>query len=331
MTTPDAFRDAEHIADVSGISYESVANLTEQDANVLTRENERMRKLQSAAKVAFIDRLLRDLDILIYCELSALYYMDCSVILFAIRAIVQLIFFTPKAPPFDPTRNQPFIGAIFVSNIFCMIFHNFFSRPEAGEATRGYLHGGLLIDFIGQKAPISLFRLLSLDFLVLILDFVMLGLIVERVKITGQTTPTSAETPRVQDHDSEERGVHRTRPESRSSGDGAELDETNAHVTDAHASVDEHAEHTQLLADPSENGHTPGAKNSHPLDTFSSGESVIMNLGFFDVIRDQWKYSTTTPPARTSSYIPSDQTAAFLRARFGLQVGPDGRVQRIES
>jgi predicted phosphohydrolase len=61
---------------VSGISYGSVANLTEQDANVLTRENERMRKLQSAAKVAFIDRLLSDLDILIYCELSALYYME---------------------------------------------------------------------------------------------------------------------------------------------------------------------------------------------------------------------------------------------------------------
>lgn len=76
MTTPDAFRDAEYIADVSGISYGSVANLTEQDASVLSRENERMRKLQSAAKVAFIDRLLRDLDILIYCELSALYYME---------------------------------------------------------------------------------------------------------------------------------------------------------------------------------------------------------------------------------------------------------------
>jgi hypothetical protein len=76
MTTPDAFRDAEYIADVSGISYGSVANHTEQDASVLTRENERMRKLQSAAKVAFIDRLLRDLDILIYCELSALYYME---------------------------------------------------------------------------------------------------------------------------------------------------------------------------------------------------------------------------------------------------------------
>jgi hypothetical protein len=76
MTTPDAFRDAEYIADVSGISYGSVANVAEQDATVLSRDDERMRKLQSAAKVAFIDRLLRDLDILVYCELSALYYME---------------------------------------------------------------------------------------------------------------------------------------------------------------------------------------------------------------------------------------------------------------
>lgn len=188
-----------------------------------------------------------------------------------------------------------------------------------------------MIDFIGQKAPISLFRLFLLDFLVLILDLVMLGLIVERVKTTGQTSTTSTEILRVQDHDSEERGVHRTRPESRSSVVGAELDETDGHITRANAGVGEQAEHTQLLADPSEDGHTPGAKNSHPLDAFSSGEAVIMNLGLFDVIRDQWKYSTTAPPARTSSYIPSDQTAAFLRARFGLQVGPDGRVQRIES
>lgn len=76
MTTPDAYRDVEYIADVSGISNGSVAGLTGQDSNTLSRDNDRIRKLQSAAKVAFIDRLLRDLDILIYCELSALYYLE---------------------------------------------------------------------------------------------------------------------------------------------------------------------------------------------------------------------------------------------------------------
>lgn len=71
MTTPDVFRDAEYIADVSGIQHGSIAEASP------TIQDERLRKkLQSAAKLAFIDRLLRDLDIIIYCELSALYYME---------------------------------------------------------------------------------------------------------------------------------------------------------------------------------------------------------------------------------------------------------------
>lgn len=69
MTTPDIYRDAEYITDVfatpSGASEEYDFGL-----------QERVRKTQAAAKVVFLDRLLRDLDVLIYCELSALYYME---------------------------------------------------------------------------------------------------------------------------------------------------------------------------------------------------------------------------------------------------------------
>ena len=94
-----------------------------------------------------------------------------------------------------------------------MISHAFFSHPDAGEETRGYLHGGLFIDFIGQKAPVPLLRLLSLDFLIMILDFIMLGLIIERVKTndaisstsstsTATDTETEAQTAPQQDHDS---------------------------------------------------------------------------------------------------------------------------------
>lgn len=78
MTTPDVFRDAEYIADVSDIPDDRDGHdvaLTDQRADS-TRYHERRRKLQSAAKTAFIDRLLRDLDIMIYCELSALYYLE---------------------------------------------------------------------------------------------------------------------------------------------------------------------------------------------------------------------------------------------------------------
>ncbi|KAL4926973.1 DSC4 family protein [Aspergillus undulatus] len=342
MTTPDVFRDAEYIADVSGIQYGSTTEISP------TLQDESLKKkLQTAARLSSIDRLLRDLDILIYCELSALYYLDCSIVLFAIRAIAQLIFFTPKAPPFDPTRNQPFIGAIFASNLFCMIFHNFFSQPEAEEATRGYLHGGILIDFIGQKAPVPLTRLFFLDVLVIILHIVMLGLIIERVKIaesrdtTAATTaaPTQSETTQAQaqDHDHEERGVinHETEPRA-PPDDGIAVNERREQASHAsitspdtlpHPPSEEELERTRLLADPSENGgeHT---NHQHALDTYSSGEAVIIRMGLLDVIRDQWRYRPNTV-RRSGAYAPSDQTAAFLRERFGLQVGADGRLERI--
>lgn len=73
MTTPDVYRDAEYITDVSGISFEDSDG---QQVDSVNRQDDRIKKGQSAMKVAFIDRLLRDLDILIYCELSALYYME---------------------------------------------------------------------------------------------------------------------------------------------------------------------------------------------------------------------------------------------------------------
>lgn len=73
MTDVDAFRDAEYIADVAGTSFHDAESESPADS---TMDTGRMRKLRSSAKIAFIDRLLRDLDILIYCELSALYYME---------------------------------------------------------------------------------------------------------------------------------------------------------------------------------------------------------------------------------------------------------------
>lgn len=74
MTDAGAYRDAEYIADVSGISYDDAE--PPRPTGTLSSHNERVKKVQSAAKVIFIDRLLRDLDILIYCQLSALYYME---------------------------------------------------------------------------------------------------------------------------------------------------------------------------------------------------------------------------------------------------------------
>lgn len=208
-----------------------------------------------------------------------------------------------------------------------MISHNFFTHPEAGEETRGYLHGGIFIDFIGQKAPVSILWLLSLDLLVMLLNFTMLGLIIERVKtndaVSSSAAPESEQRPTPQqDHDSEERGVLR----HASDEDGVELDDLGGNTPHPRNSIDEQLERTGLLADPSETR----AKDQHFLDYFAAGEAVVMDMGLIDVIRDQWRYTQAASERRPSSYMPSNETASFLRQRFGLQVRPDGRVERIQ-
>ncbi|OKL62022.1 hypothetical protein UA08_02526 [Talaromyces atroroseus] len=320
MTTPDAFRDAEHFTDVSGIP--DVANVADGDCSSSPAQQDLRRKVQRRAKIALIDRLLRELDIVIYCELAALYYMDCAFFLFALRLIVQLIFFTPKAPPFDPTRSQPFIGAIFGSNLMCIFLHIIAIHPSAGEETRGYLHGGLFIDFVGQKAPVSRIRLVMFDFLVMLVHLVMLGLVVERVRTdtdhqtTGNDESTSADSANPeQDYDAEERGILRS--------------ETNNDSSSASSgSRDSSLERTVLLAEPDEDGSSPISRNMHPLDTLFSGAALIMDMGLLDTIRDQWRYNAAARPR--TSFTPSRETTTFLREHLGVSVGPDGRVLRFQ-
>jgi hypothetical protein len=74
MTTPDAFRDAEHFADVSGVP--DVAHLDDVEQPLTPAQQDLRQKAQRKTKIALIDRLLRELDIIIYCELAALYYME---------------------------------------------------------------------------------------------------------------------------------------------------------------------------------------------------------------------------------------------------------------
>ena len=216
---------------------------------------------------------------------------SCTFFLFALRVIVQLIFFTPKAPPFEPTRSQPYIGAIFGSNLLCAFLHIVAIHPSAGEETRGYLHGGLFIDFVGQKAPVSRVRLVMFDFLIMLIHLVMLGLILERVRMTvkrestedreSQEISTEGEdgTNSEQDHDAEERGVLRNETNNEESSEGLQ---------------DATLERTALL----------------------------------ETIRDQWRHNTGNRPR--TAFTPSEQTTTFLREHLGVSVGPDGRVLRFQ-
>jgi hypothetical protein len=218
-----------------------------------------------------------------------------------------------------------------------MIFHALVINPQAGEETRGYLHGGLFIDFIGQK-PVSVLRLLSFDVLIFLIDFIMLALIIERVKMVGPTTPPTTTTdqtttntnsnpaqPTAQDQDAEERGMMRG-PDDTETGDPESNTATPPPITEIDDDVND--ERTTLLAEPGESD-ASYTRDGHPLDTFSAGQAVIVDMGFLGTIRDQWKHSVTTQRP-SSGFVPSPETATFLRQRFGLQVGTDGRIARVD-
>lgn len=84
-------------------------------------------------------------------------------------------------------RSQ--VLAVFLPAAMCLLAHLFGALPIAGEASRGYLHGGMIVDFIGQKPPSTRLTLLGLDILILILQCFMLTVHAEREKIRALTRP----------------------------------------------------------------------------------------------------------------------------------------------
>jgi hypothetical protein len=68
-----------------------------------------------------------------------------------------------------------FNGTLVV-NICCFLLHLFWPAPSAGQATRGYLLGGLLTDFVGQLGPSSRTRLCALDLFIVLLELLVLSI-----------------------------------------------------------------------------------------------------------------------------------------------------------
>ena len=247
-----------------------------------------------------------------------------------------MLFFTPKSTPLPTTtRHQPYVGAMLGSNLFPILIHLISPNPEAGEAFRGYLHGGFFIDFVGQKGPVSKIWLVALDLVILIIQVVMLGALLEREKtkalITSSRSTSSStaeptqETANSQDHDSEERGVlrpqspQRPRPED---GD-IELDDLRPSQGDSNSS-DESDERQELLAEPGEEDN--GSGDIHPRDPFSRGDFVVLDMGIITTLRKQWRLD---PRARggtlSSSFSSSRDPAAYLRGRLGIEVDMGNR------
>ncbi|KAH6709626.1 hypothetical protein BKA61DRAFT_454004, partial [Leptodontidium sp. MPI-SDFR-AT-0119] len=266
---------------------------------------------QTKKKFEFINNLTLHLDILIYAELCILYYMDCSLFRLLLRAVNQMMFLSPK-PQFIPAApiHRPYIGAIFGPNIICILLHILTARSEAGEAMRGYLHGGVIIDLIGQKGPTSKFHLVLLDLLVLGLQCFMLAVHVERERLIAvkdalsSTVPTAGtDVPReavvsAQNLDAEERGQR---------GDAIVTSEGDMEMqpmmpqNDGPSSLrnevddERNEERERLLAEPP----APQEEaDDGTLDILWSGSAIVADFHVMHTLRRQWlDYGNATESA----------------------------------
>ena len=222
---------------------------------------------------------------------------------FLIRAIPHWFNFTPKPdiiPPIPPGQ-RPYIGVISATNAICTLSHLIFSPPAAGEATRGYVHGGWLIDFVGQTSPVSRWRLLSFDLVCLALQILMMAVTLEKHRVTGARDPLGADNVTRQDLDAEEAGLLR-------SNDTFEMqDLRSGTVSGSTPDVGVSNVHGATAAQQNETSMT-----GHPSDSFYTGEHVVANLHIPAIVRKQWKISASVAQSSSTSGV---QTAASLAGR----------------
>ena len=249
---------------------------------------------------------------------------SCSLFRFLLRAFVEWFYFTPKPKIFpEPPKNRPYLGAILASNITCILLHLISPRPEAGEALRGYLHGGLLIDFVGQEGPITKSRLLFLDILTLALQLLVLTAFLERQNLRTSMTESGAPsdtaaatdaeaTPYGQDHDSEERGVLRS-----DAGAFEDIELQPLHSSDGRTGGEEDGERDELLSEPQ--GLNSQDSTTHPLDLFYIAEHTVTDLHILNAVRTQRQLSIFN--TGNDSGPSAAATAASLASnRFGIRM-----------
>ena len=179
------------------------------------------------------------------------------------------------------------------------------------------MHGGLLLDFVGQHGPSSKLRLVLLDLFILVLQLVALSATVKRrslgkAKSSGassegttsvEATASEVAAPRTseQDHDAEERGVLRRPPSPTPS----------VSHTAAESSASEFAPRRQS-----------SSRSWGQVDVLASGQRVIAELYIWDTLRDQHNaYANRALSSSSATVSLSPEIAAALRQqRWQLNV-----------
>jgi hypothetical protein len=216
--------------------------------------------------------------------------------------------------------------ALLSSNALCLLLHIWLSAPSAGEVTRGYLHGGLAMDFIGQAGPTSKLYLVLLDLLIMFLQLTHMAAFMVQSRLKEASAPPTANAieaeaierqqppPPGQDLDAEERGVIRSDEQQ-----DIEMQTLNPPGTAGAESADppaaaESSDREALLA--------PEAPrtDAYIFDAFHSGQIVIADLDLRRRIQDQVqliKNYRVDPQASSSQILRFELANRMLRMRMG--------------
>lgn len=215
------------------------------------------------------------------------------------RALTQFVILTPKPKNVrQPPQTSSLVIMLLGTNIICIFLHLFFTPSSSGEELRGYLHGGIIIDIIGQKGPSSKLKLVAFDLLVLTLQALLFTVNLDRetldkfLTVYGKKTTTDTQIqPTTQDHDAEERGVLRDHVTSSGDIEMQALNSIGATVSRSSSQEnitegDGNNEREELLAEPVNTDSDEG-----PLDIFWSGTAVIGEFSVLDTLRSQLRVS----------------------------------------
>lgn len=251
------------------------------------------------------------------------------------RALTQFVILTPKPKNVrQPPRNFSLVIMLLGTNILCIFLHLFFAPSRSSEEMRGYLHGGIIIDLIGQKGPSSKLKLVVFDLLVLTLQAILFTVHLDREKLDkfltvyGKRTTEAQIPPSTQDHDAEERGVLR---DSVAGLEGIEMQPLNSggatsppHGHENITEVGEEDEREELLAEP-----VNTESDDAPLDIFWSGTAVIGEFSVLDTLRSQLAVSgaasgslrTHTLSADVAELTARNPRLNFIARRFQRSLG----------
>jgi Fungal domain of unknown function (DUF1746) len=269
---------------------------TDTGAAVASSADESPSTQQQKRHVELLEDLLRTFDSLIFIELSVLFYLDCVFRLLIVRTLVQLFLLTARPPGLPPPPTRSALGAVVGSNILCILHHVLSARPEAGLGFSSYLHGSILIDFVGQLGPTPKTRLLCMDVLVLALQITMLGLGIEKRRMQNSGKQTLGVT---QDLEAEEAGLMRSEDLTNDGGESSEGIEMQ-----------------ELFAEGSqeEEARQPGS-NTHVLDELYTGHAVLARVNIAETIaRD------VTSPTASGSAGSTTTGGLVLPGLFGLRL-----------